>query len=119
MIRQTHEEWVAEAKQRFAHKEDMSFECPACGHIARLRDFKAAGLDPERAATNCIGRLTGKGVNFLEVGKDKGDGCNWTAHGLFGTLNKGRVVVMPDAREIRVFDFGPATKEKELTPCAG
>ena len=111
MIRQTHDEWWAEAHKRFEHREDVAFQCPACKHIATLRDFKDAGLDPEDAATNCIGRLTGKGVDFFKVGKDKGDGCNWCAYGLFGTLNGGRVVVMPDGKEILVFDFGPATKE--------
>ena len=43
----------------------------------------------------------------------KGDstGCNWAAYGFFGTLGKGRLIIMEDGEEVEVFAF--AGKEGE------
>ncbi|WP_444811862.1 hypothetical protein ACQ0P7_04925, partial [Streptococcus canis] len=33
---------------------------------------------------------------------------NWAAYGLFGTMGKGRVVILPNEDKVEVFDFGGA-----------
>lgn len=110
MIKQTLDEWRAEATQRFGSRgRDWKFICPSCGHIQSGQSLIDAGL-PEDEAQNmayqgCIGRAIA------------GKGCNWAAYGFWGTLSKGRIVVSPDTgKDIEVFDFAPAEGiEKEVT----
>lgn len=110
MIKQTLEEWLNEAKQRFGEKTtDWKFVCPACGHVASGQDFKDAGAEPNAIYQKCIGRLNSKGTSN---GKNKGVGCNWAAYGLLGNLGKGRTVITPEGKEIEVFDFADI-EEKE------
>lgn len=106
MIKQTHEEWLAELTSRFgSNKRKAAFICPACGHVATIQDHIDAGGDAGDAPQGCIGRTNGKGSRD---GKDLGFGCNWAAYGFFGTLGKGRKVVFHDGHETEVFDFAPA-----------
>lgn len=108
MIKQTVEEWREEAVKRFGENvRDWKFQCPACGHISSVQDFINAGEDASGAYVNCIGRVNGKGADGMK-GKDEGHGCNWAAYGLFGTLGKGRLVVVDDGHEVEVFDFADA-----------
>jgi hypothetical protein len=77
----TQAELIAEAKERFG--EDVmtwAFQCPQCGDVASLGDFKAANADPGIAGQECIGRSLGA----LDRGtkKYKGRGCDWVAYGL-------------------------------------
>jgi len=91
---------MKELKRRFGENMlDWSFVCPACGKVSTVRDFKNAGAQPNDSFQNCIGRFTGKGSPT----KKSKDGCNWAAYGLFGTLDKGDVVVCEDGDSIQVF----------------
>lgn len=50
--------WKAEAVKRFGeYIGAWRFRCPACGHEATCDDFKALGVDPNRATIECIGRV--------------------------------------------------------------
>lgn len=102
MIVQTLEEWQAEMRGRFTSMEEVAFICPACGHVATVKDHMAAGGKADDAPQGCIGRTNGKGS---KNGKDQGFGCNWAAYGLLGTMGKGRKIVFPDKHETEVFDF--------------
>ena len=102
MTKQTLEEWQAEMKTRFESKNAVAFVCPACGKVATIKEHMEAGGKPDDAPQQCIGRTTGLGT---KNSKDEGNGCNWAAFGLFGTLGKGREVVFPDGKVVEVFDF--------------
>jgi hypothetical protein len=103
MTKQPVNEWLSEAETLFGeNKLDWKFECPACGHVASIGDFKEVGADPNDAYQKCIGRVNGKGTTNQ---KDLGDGCNWAAFGLFGTAGKGRTVISENGKEVEVFDF--------------
>lgn len=105
MQRQTLEEWLSEGKKRFGDDfTNWKFRCPACGHVASGQDFKKLGAKPNDMYQICIGRANGKGTDGMK-GKDEGNGCNWAAFGLFGTLDKGRIVITPEGKEVEVFDF--------------
>lgn len=93
-------DWQADMERR--GKLDCKFRCPFCGNEATPNDFKAAGAEPERAARECVGRVTGaKG----SLHGSKQQPCDWAAFGLFGTLNEGTKIQLEDGREIWVFDF--------------
>lgn len=100
MKTQTLAVWMAEAKERFGREDgttlDMAFVCPKCGRVQTVKEFVDRGLSPDSAAQNCLGRF------------DDAVGCDWAAYGLFGTLGKGRFVMLPNGHEIQVFDFAPA-----------
>ena len=66
------EAWQAEAEKRFG-KDYMNwkFQCPMCGHIASIADFKAAGAkSPNCAYQECIGRYTGKAAQKKAIHQD-------------------------------------------------
>lgn len=103
MCKQTLAEWTNEGKQLFGKDFlEWKFECPVCGHVASIRDFKEVGADPNDAYQMCIGRVNGKGTKNQT---DEGNGCNWAAFGLFGTVSKGRTVISDEGNEVSVFDF--------------
>lgn len=101
----TQAKWMREGKRRFGEDfMDWKFQCPMCGHIASIREFKDAGSDnPNNAYQECIGRYLGKGS------PKEGDssGCNWAAYGLFGIPNdKGIIVISDDdGTGTECFDF--------------
>ncbi|MGT2969087.1 VVA0879 family protein [Streptococcus azizii] len=97
MIEQTLSEWKAEGVNRFGEDvEQHVFKCPKCGRENKVIEFKEYADSPDSAVTNCIGRY------------NKSIGCDWAAYGLFRTLGKGRVVIMPNGEKLEVFDFGGA-----------
>lgn len=98
-------EWQAEVARR--GKLDCKFRCPLCKHEASPNDWKKAGGDPQRAPTQCIGRLTGDVQLDPETNwpKEGTQPCNWSASGLFGTLNDGTKVALPNGEEMWVFSF--------------
>lgn len=104
--RYTVDEWRAEAERRFG-LDPMAwrFVCPACGHVATIREWKLAGATSGEVAFSCVGR-------HLEAARDafaKGDGpCNYAGGGLF-KLNP--VTVVDEGREHDVFAFAPAPGE--------
>jgi hypothetical protein len=103
----SHADWIKEAEAKFggdAHK--WAFKCPSCGHVATIAQYKAAGANESQVGFNCIGRHAG-GEDVVEIFQpDKGQGCNYTQGGLF-TLSR-TMVIMPDGRELPVFDFAKA-----------
>lgn len=105
MIKQNLNEWRKEGTRRFGDDfENWKFICPACGHIASGKNFKDAEAEPNDMYQTCIGRHNGKGNDGMES-KDEGNGCNWAAFGLLGTMGKGRTVIAEDGSEVEVFDF--------------
>ena len=97
-------EWLNEGKNRFGEDFlDWKFQCPMCGHISSIREFKEAGADNLVCAyQECIGRYMGKGS------PKEGDssGCNWTAYGSFEITNgKGIIVIGKDGLGIKIYDF--------------
>lgn len=83
---------------------DARFVCPLCGNVASPRQFTAAGVQPERAFQNCIGRFTGAKGN-LSSPQPVPQPCDWAAYGLFGTLNAGTQIELEDGSICWVFDL--------------
>ena len=104
----TIQEWRGEGTRRFGKDYmDWKFECPMCGHIASIRDFKEAGAKgPNCACQECLGRYTGKGA------PKAGDasGCNWAAYGLFG-IPDGKGIIVLDEEGIGTECFAFAGQE--------
>ena len=89
-------EWQQELSRRFGPRcEDYKFICPHCGRINQGIEFFEAGAKTDDIAQCCIGRFV------------KGTGCDWAAYGLFGTLQRGDVVIMPDGKRRMVFAMAP------------
>lgn len=87
-----YEEWIEEGKNKFGEIENWRFKCPKCGNVATVKSFLNLGKDADAATQNCIGRFTK-------------EGCDWAAYGLFGTLNKGRRILMENGIKVNVFEF--------------
>lgn len=99
----TEKEWVEEGMRRFGKDwGNWKFECPMCGHVASIDEFKEAGAkDPNSAYQECIGRYTGKGS------PKEGDssGCNWASYGLLGIPKGGTVVLTGEDTGTHIFSF--------------
>lgn len=109
----TLEQWQEEGKRLFGDDvKKWTFVCPACGHVSTVQDFLDVGAAVNDAYNVCIGRKNGKGADGME-GMDKGNGCNWAAYGLFGTLGKGTTVITPKGDKTDIFDF----YKKETKQC--
>jgi hypothetical protein len=85
------------------HKCGFRFVCPLCGNVATPDDFTALGANADRAAQQCLGRLQMPMAKWQE-GKLL---CDWAAYGLFKTMGKGMIVVMPNGGKIETFAFAP------------
>lgn len=97
----TQADWEAEGTRLFGpDKMQWRFVCPACGHIAAVKDWQAAGAPEGAVAFSCIGRWAGaKREAFGE-----GDGpCNYAGGGLIG-LNPVRVLAN-NGKESNLFEF--------------
>ena len=69
----TIQEWREEGKRRFGKDYmDWKFECPMCGHIASIRDFKEAGAKGPNCA--CVWLQLG-GLWTLWYPEWEGDYC--------------------------------------------
>jgi hypothetical protein len=99
-IKMTVTEWQAEANRLFGEPTDWKFVCPGCGHVATPRDFKNIGVDPNKAAQECIGRYTA-GSSWLRGPKKQP--CDYAAFGLFRIGPT--FLVGDDGEEIPVFGF--------------
>ena len=102
-----HADWLAEATKRFGERgRDWRFVCPACGHEASCADFQALGVEPSRAAQECIGRVHNEqGAPGVRGKFGDAQPCNWAAFGLFGTLNGGVRVEFDDGKVVAAFAF--------------
>lgn len=106
MKKQTIEEWTAEGESLFGNNPvNWKFVCPACGRINTGGEFKEHGAGPNDMYQTCIGRHNGNMRPADEKARNDGQGCDWTASGLFGVLGKGRIVVTADGEEVEVFNF--------------
>lgn len=85
----TQEELLSEAIERFGSDAmGFKFQCPHCGDVASIGEFRENGIDPGRAGQDCIGRHLGaldktKHRSAEAYRKAGGRGCDWAAYGLF------------------------------------
>lgn len=104
----TQAELLAEAKARFGDDPlDFAFQCPSCGDIATIREFKDAG-DAQMAGQGCIGRLLGALAGPRAKGSGKRTakrGCDWCA---FGFIPGPWEITFPDGHTARAFPLAPA-----------
>lgn len=83
-------------------KLDCRFKCPRCGNVATMQDFKDLGVNPERAAKECIGRIRPAKMAGGEFEAGPDGGCDWAAYGL---LDICVVHVEVEGKRIPVFEF--------------
>lgn len=76
----TIQEWREEGKRRFGKDYmDWKFECPMCGHIASIRDFKEA--EPKAQTVPARSAL-----EDIREGGPEGGRCVWLQLGGLWTL---------------------------------
>jgi hypothetical protein len=101
-VKMTKDEWVKLGTQLYGpNMMDWKFICPACGNIARPRDFypyKDTGANPDTATHQCIGRYDG----HIQVVMGEGHPCNYTGYGLIDLCP---VIVVDGEHESRCFAF--------------
>lgn len=103
-VTMTHAEWLAEAERRFGSDAlKWRFECPSCGHVASVADWKNAGAGQGEVAFSCIGRRIGGRDAFGEKG---GGPCNYAGGGLFA-INP-VTVEFENGENSRYFSFADA-----------
>ena len=106
-LQMTHAEWEAEAKRRFGDVMKWRFVCPACGHVASVADWKAAGAPSSAVGFSCVGRWSGAkrdafGLNPKGMATEGPGPCNYAGSGLFA-INP--VAVVTENGTTRVFAF--------------
>lgn len=103
----TFAEFAAEARRRFGDDQlAWKFQCPACGHVASVRDWKDAGAPETAIAFSCVGRWLPKSRDAFS--NDRGPSpCNYAGGGLF-KLNP-LTVVHSGGREYQMFEFADET----------
>ncbi len=96
MKRMTEAEWRKEGERRFGPDQaEWKFVCPACGHVAAVKDWKEQGA----VAYSCVGRWQPDAKN---MGVRPGP-CSYAGGGLF-RLNPVEIV-MDDGSSQCLFDF--------------
>jgi hypothetical protein len=89
-------EWLAKGQEIFGEDfRTWKFECPCCGNVQTLQDFRDIGVEPQLAYQECIGRhQKGSAKDFASTpgpGAKKSP-CDYAAYGLFRAL-KGHLVI--------------------------
>lgn len=109
-------EWAAEGERRFGpDRMEWKFVCPACGHVARAADWKAAGASEGAVAFSCVGRWlpnSGPGRAFVAAGTASAKPCDYAGGGLFG-LNP-LLVQDLDGKTHRLFAFAEAEADRRI-----
>lgn len=97
-VKMTLEEWHAKGVSLFGEDEwKWKFKCPACKHVASVKDYLDAGAPENAVAFSCVGRwLHEKSDAF----SNKPGPCNYAGGGLIG-LNPVEI----EGRTGRLFDF--------------
>lgn len=101
----TFEEWNVEGTKRFGkNKLDWKFQCPSCGYVASVNDYKSAGAPEGAVGYSCIGRY-GKfdRVGQMLTGQAP---CNYAGGG-FIPINPWLVTDM-DGKKHQLFAFADA-----------
>lgn len=117
IVKLTHAEWVAAAKERYATSDDVAFVCPVCKHRQTYREVRALCVDDQRASQfagfSCIGRLLPREQTSDAFSSQPGP-CSYAGGGLL-RINP-IAVVFDDGRESRFFDFAdhPLLEEASL-----
>ena len=102
MKRYTYEEWADEASRLFGpNPMGWKFECPSCGHVASIQDYKNAGAPPDAAAFSCVGRWSGHMDH--DAFQEDGGPCNYAGGGLI-QINP-VIITFENGVERRAFDF--------------
>jgi hypothetical protein len=104
-------EWLAKAVALFGNDpKAWRFECPVCGNVQTLQDFKDAGAEPQRAYQECLGRVLPKPArNFASTpgGNGKTQPCDYAAFGLFQLSKAPKVIPEGGGKPVAVFPFAP------------
>ena len=99
----TLDEWNAEGERRFGtDRLNWKFKCPACKHVASVRDYKEAMAPEGAVGFSCIGRWTGALREAFEGKRERPGPCNYAGGGLIG-LNPVEIVVGDKSH--RMFEF--------------
>ncbi len=94
---------MAEARRRFGDDmEQWKFVCPACGHVASVADWRAAGAPEGAIAFSCIGRYLPGDFDWFRKTKP----CNYTLGGLFKMATG--IQVNLDGKPEDFFNFAPS-----------
>ena len=105
----THQQWLAEARDRFGEDpREWAFVCPSCGHVARVKDWRAVGAPENAIAFSCVGRWTnppGRDIGPV-AGQPVSGPCNYAGGGLF-RLNP-VTVTRSGQPTFEVFEFADA-----------
>lgn len=102
----THEQWKAEAMERFgADPLKWRFVCPICKVETSVDEWKKAGAPEGAVAFSCIGRYT-KGEGTMNQKTPKRP-CDYTGGGLF-RLNPVKVN-FSDGKDMTAFEFAPVS----------
>lgn len=106
----SHADWLAEAIQRFGKDPlNWAFVCPACGHVATLRDWHNAGAGEGGWAFSCVGRYLKNPTRMFQ----KPGPCDYAGGGLI-RLNP-VTITFPDNATRETFEFAP-TPPNMTTP---
>lgn len=81
-------EWEAEGRRLFGDDQmQWRFVCPACGHVASVKDWQDAGAEEDEVAFSCVGRHSekprGAFVSKFTTKKNREGPCNYAGGGLF------------------------------------
>jgi len=78
----TLEQYIAEAVAKFGEdRNNWRFICPACGHVASVAEYEAAGAPEGAVGFSCIGRWSGASREAFGEGEGP---CNYAGGGLIG-----------------------------------
>lgn len=101
-------DWLKELRSRFGEDdEEWKFVCPSCGHVQSVADFKAIGVDGNKAYYECISRY--KNID----GKTNKKPCKYTLCGLFVLDHD--TVINNEFLPVNVFKMADAPGESKHT----
>lgn len=103
LIKMTHAEWLARAKQLFETPDDIRFVCPSCLHEASVKQCRKAGMPAAEIGVVCIGRYLGDVNAKANTLRKAGGPCDYAGYGLI-RLNPIEVT-FENGSTVHCFDF--------------
>lgn len=95
----TLEEFLAEGQALFGEdRMTWRFVCPACGHVASIADYKAAGAPESSVGFSCVGRWLDHHRGAFDT--KKSGPCDYAGGGLI-RLNPIKI----KGENVSLFDF--------------